>query len=616
MQQTRAETRLHPVAIAGAGESRAPRVALGHILLAGFLLTAGVLVVTLVSGPANLRRVYGTSAALAHTYAVKARLDQLLSTLIDAETGERGFVITGAPEYLEPYNQALDQTAFEMTDLRSLTGDNPAQQADLAHLATLVEIKRAELADVIQARRAQDLSAAQAVVETNVEKRTMDAMRAIVARMAAREEALSDTWTTRAERSYRVARATQVASSALALLGLAALFVLTRRLGVERRLAVDSAARLRVTLEGIGEGVISTDNQGRVSHINAVAQALCGWSADDAVGARLGEVFVVGDAHDDHGGPNVERMAEEAGQADVTAALRPDAALRAKDGRVLPIEASAAAIRAVDGRTAGLVVVFRDVTQRRRVEEERERARTELEVALRAREDFLAVASHELRNPVHAVHLHLAGLLQAFAGGAAGLPLPVLRERLERTQVQVGHLTRLLNNLLDVSRLNGGALVLQPEDLVLQDVVQSVIDQFRVELGPEQLSVRAAVDPVVGRWDRLRLEQVIANLLSNAMKYGRGQPIEIELGAERDTARVSVVDRGIGIGEQERKRLFGRFERGAASREYAGFGLGLWITRQIVESMGGAITVESRVGLGSTFSVVLPLGGGEPRPTS
>ncbi len=225
------------------------------------------------------------------------------------------------------------------------------------------------------------------------------------------------------------------------------------------------------------------------------------------------------------------------------------------------------------------------------------------------------MASHELRNPVHSIQLHLAGLLHALDRSPDALSGGVLRERLERMHVQVGRLARLLSNLLDVSRIDGGSLVMDPEDLALQDAVRSALDQFRVELEPGQVTVRAASSPVVGRWDRVRLEQVIANLLSNAIKYGRGQPIEIRLTAEDGTACLSVVDRGIGIPEMEQKRLFGRFERAVSGRQYAGFGLGLWITRQIVEAMGGAIAVESRPGQGSTFSVLLPVARA-PRGTS
>jgi signal transduction histidine kinase len=113
--------------------------------------------------------------------------------------------------------------------------------------------------------------------------------------------------------------------------------------------------------------------------------------------------------------------------------------------------------------------------------------------------------------------------------------------------------------------------------------------------------------PIVGRWDRLRLEQVVSNVLSNAIKYGEGRPILISLDSDDRAARLSVQDQGIGIAIEQQERLFGRFERGVSRRQYGGFGLGLWITRQLVDAMGGVVTVASRAGQGSTFSIVLPI---------
>ena len=142
----------------------------------------------------------------------------------------------------------------------------------------------------------------------------------------------------------------------------------------------------------------------------------------------------------------------------------------------------------------------------------------------------------------------------------------------------------------------------------MRDVVQLVVDQFRDELAPGQLTLDVR-QPVVGRWDRLGLEQVVANLLSNAIKYGNGQPIRISLESDGRSARVSVTDHGIGIAPEQQQRLFARFERGVSSRQYGGFGLGLWITRQVAEAMHGEISVDSRPGQGATFSIVLPLAG-------
>jgi signal transduction histidine kinase len=228
-----------------------------------------------------------------------------------------------------------------------------------------------------------------------------------------------------------------------------------------------------------------------------------------------------------------------------------------------------------------------------------------LEDAVRARDDFLSIASHELRNPINAIQLQLVGVLRAAQRDEESLTREWIADRIGRATAQVGRITRLLDNLLDVSRLTTGRLDLEPETVDLGSVVHTVVELFRAELDGRQVTVRAT--EAIGHWDRLRLEQIVMNLLSNAIKYGNGKPIEISLDVDGDRARLSVTDYGIGIDEESQKRLFGRFERAVSGLHYGGFGLGLWITRQIVETMEGQISVESRPGEGSTFSVILPL---------
>jgi signal transduction histidine kinase len=292
--------------------------------------------------------------------------------------------------------------------------------------------------------------------------------------------------------------------------------------------------------------------------------------------------------------------------------------LISKDGREIPVDDSAAPIRTSDGPIIGVVMVFRDVIERRRVERERlallesERtARTEAEAAVRARDEFLSIASHELRNPVNAVQLQLAGVLREVDRGGDAVTRDWLADRIGHAHTQVNRLTRLIDNLLDVSRITAGALVLELEDDVdFREVVRSAADHFGDELKQGQAILRLPQEPVLGRWDRVRLDQVVTNLLSNAIKYGNGKPIELSLRTEGDAVHFSIADQGIGIEPDKQRRLFGRFERAVSGRQYGGFGLGLWITERIVQAMRGTITVDSQPGKGSTFSVVLPRSAG------
>jgi signal transduction histidine kinase len=225
-----------------------------------------------------------------------------------------------------------------------------------------------------------------------------------------------------------------------------------------------------------------------------------------------------------------------------------------------------------------------------------------LEDAVRSRDDFISIASHELRNPLHAVHLQILSVLHA--AQRQELTSEWALARLGRASDSITRLGRLLDNLLDVSRITAGRLSLEVSDVDFGDVVQAVVDRSREQMGGVKLTVE--LQSVVGRWDRLRLDQIVTNLLSNAVKYGAGQPIAIRLSGTADAATLEVEDHGIGIDESQRLRLFARFERGLPSSREGGFGLGLWITREIVQALGGTIAVSSEPGRGSVFSVVLP----------
>jgi PAS domain S-box-containing protein len=281
-----------------------------------------------------------------------------------------------------------------------------------------------------------------------------------------------------------------------------------------------------------------------------------------------------------------------------------------KDGRVF--ERYCLPQRVAD-RVVGRVWSFRDVTQRVRAAEERSRllaeekcARTQAEEAVRVRDDFLSIASHELRTP-------LAGLALAVESLSTHLAEPINVDRLHRAATiakrQIRRIVCLVDMLLDVSRIRSGKLTLSPTRIDLRTVVEDVSALLAGELSRSgnELVVHAP-EPVIGTWDALRLEQVVTNLLTNATKFGRGLPITVEVAADGEHARLSVSDQGIGIPAERRARIFEPFTRIVSSRHYGGLGLGLHITKTIVDAHGGTLTVESEEGVGSTFTVVLPLG--------
>lgn len=228
----------------------------------------------------------------------------------------------------------------------------------------------------------------------------------------------------------------------------------------------------------------------------------------------------------------------------------------------------------------------------------------DLQEAIRVRDDFVSVAGHELRTPLTALHLNLHAMTRMVAEDSPA------RERLRRADRQALRLTRLTNELLDVSRITAGRMTLEREPIDLGAVAHEVAARLADEINRSGSRLEVAVtETVIGNWDRLRIEQVVGNLLSNAVKYGGGEPITVIVERDATSARFIVRDRGIGIAAVDQQRIFDRFERAVVSYSTGGFGLGLWITRQIVEAHGGTVRVESVPGTGSTFFVELPLGG-------
>ena len=233
----------------------------------------------------------------------------------------------------------------------------------------------------------------------------------------------------------------------------------------------------------------------------------------------------------------------------------------------------------------------------------------ELQRAVGARDEFIATVAHELRNPIAPLTFQVRlALNKAERLAAAGTPVSVewIQTQLRGVEHRLHRLLETLDRLLDVSRLSTGRIDLQAEPMNLADVVRDVIDGFDAELAVARCTLTlSARGMATGSWDRLRVEQVFRNLLSNAIRFGAGRPIEVAVDADHDFATVSVRDHGIGIAPDQQSKIFERFERGVEQRS-GGFGIGLWIVRNICVAMGGAVSVASTLGEGACFTVMLP----------
>jgi PAS domain S-box-containing protein len=353
------------------------------------------------------------------------------------------------------------------------------------------------------------------------------------------------------------------------------------------------AAALRST----GDAVVLVDAEGLVAFLNPVAERLTGWTQAEARGAPVSAVLPTTEA--------AESSEDAQGDARIV--------LMRRDGTTFPIEETRADIRDEEGNVTGLIRTFRDVTERRALEEERrmslqreQEARAVAEAANRTKDEFLATLSHELRTPATAI-LGWTRLLQAgrLDDARAARALAAL-ERSARAQAAV------LNDLLDVSRIVRGALRLNIRRASVADVMREAIETVEPAVSAKRIDLRVSSDgdlPIIDA-DPDRLRQVFWNLLSNAVKFTpEGGSITIETRRDDDMVRTTITDTGAGIAQDFLPHMFDRFRQADASttRNYAGLGLGLAIVRHLVEAHGGTVTGTSDgPGHGAQFTVSLP----------
>jgi signal transduction histidine kinase len=230
-----------------------------------------------------------------------------------------------------------------------------------------------------------------------------------------------------------------------------------------------------------------------------------------------------------------------------------------------------------------------------------------LEHEVRLRDEFISTAAHELRNPLSPAYMQVEHLKEVARSSAEPISQAWLLAQLAAVTARFDRFLDTLNRILDASRLGAGHLVLIPEPCDLVDITASVLAATQRELHASHCPVDlAAPAPVIGVWDRMRVEQIVSNLLSNAARYGAGKPIAVEITATPDTARLTVRDQGIGIAADDLPKIFQRFERARNVGRSAGFGIGLWIVAQLCRAIGGTIEVESALGVGTSFVVALP----------
>jgi PAS domain S-box-containing protein len=389
----------------------------------------------------------------------------------------------------------------------------------------------------------------------------------------------------------------------------------------EERRAEEAVAEQRewfeTTLVSIGDAVIATDVSGHVAFMNPIAEHLTGWRLADARGRSCTDVF---DIVNENSRGRVESPVTRVLAEGTVVGLANHTVLIAADGTERPIDDSGAPIRSRDGRIVGVVLVFRDVSERRRGElerreaaHERERlleaeraARADAERANRVKDEFVAMVSHEIRTPLNAILGWIQLMLRPDAGPdvvARGLDVITRNTRLQ---------AQLISDLLDISRIVSGKLRLDIAPVDLAAVVSDALDTVQRNADDKHIVVTCELDVAAGvvAGDAARIQQIVWNLLSNAIKFtSEGGRIAVHLRKRGLDAEISVTDTGVGIRPEFLPQIFNRFQQADQSitRRFGGLGLGLSIVKHLVELHGGTIAAESGgIGQGATFTVLLP----------
>jgi PAS domain S-box-containing protein len=567
-------------------------------LLVAALLTDAVLTLH------NIREVATGVLWVSHTHEVLGQLEQVVSSIKDAETGQRGYLLTGERPYLEPYEQALPRIQAQLERLRDLTIDNPPQTAHVLKLQQLTADRLAVLRQGIDRFQAEPdkgraLTLSRQYLLQGEGKRLMDLIRDEVYGMQVFERAQLARRDAASRADTRTALATTVIGLGLGLALITMVVTLVARNQAARQRAADvlhaERERFRTTLTSIGDAVVVTDAQGRITLLNPVAQALTGWSGE-ALGQPIDTVFrIVNEGTRE----TVESPVSKVIRLGTIVGLANHTVLIAKDGSELPIDDSGAPIHDARGRIVGVVLVFRDVTVRRGSE----RA---LEDAGRRKDEFLAMLAHELRNPLAPIRTaaHTLALL-----GAGDDRVRWVSGVIER---QVGLMTRLVDDLLDVSRITSGKITLHRGTVSVREILAQAVEAARppAESRGQPLEVDVPEDAGWVDGDPARLAQAVGNLLDNAIKYtDDGGRIRLRARLEADEVVIVVEDSGVGIDPELLPHVFDLFIQADRSleRKQGGLGLGLTLVRRLVEMHGGCVEAASAgPGLGSAFTIRLP----------
>jgi PAS domain S-box-containing protein len=567
----------------------------------GVIVGFAVVLVLLAINSAVLRHQLGTQVANQEWFSRSRRVVQELrnteSLVKDAETGQRGYLYTGKVDYLAPYHLAAGQVDSHLQRLSAEIGDNPAQQAEAANLRVLVHQKLDELAQTISLFQSGDAEGAKALVMSDHGFRVMESIRSLIKQMEQEETSVGDSRRAAYQQSIRITVICIYAASGIAALGVILLaFSIIREMETREKDATSlrqSEQWFRVTLSSIGDGVIATDDQGRVSFLNPIAERLTGTSLEEARGKKIGDVFPIFSEATNN---PVDNPVEKVLALGSIVGLANHTVLRHRDGHLLPIEDSAAPITDDSGRLIGVVLVFHDASRERSFQDVLRRTE---KLAAAAR--LAATVSHEINNPLEAI----------------GNLIFLARTNPDATEKIVAHLQLAEQELARVSHITRQTLGFyrestSPTSVHIPTLVESVLTLYSNKLQVKQIQVQLALEacpPITGLAGEI--QQLVSNIISNAIDAVPisgtlkidASPVKLAGG---DSIRLKIEDDGPGIAPENLKRIFEPF---FTTKKDVGTGLGLWVCKEIAERHGGTVQVESKNANGANgaiFTVLLP----------
>lgn len=567
-------------------------------VVAGFSLLALLLLFNAAVTRQRVSIVVGNQNWVVHTARVKYELMQIELLVTDAETGQRGYLFTGDPKYLSPYQSSIVTLGSSIDDLAQLTADNPVQQDHVGKLRDLIHRKLGELADTIALYQAGNETEAKTLVMSDRGLTLMRSIRQQIQQMQDVETALESEREVAYQRSISAAIAAIYLATLAAVVGMIGLayFILHERTTRARHAEElrDREEWFRVTLTSVGDGVIATDSQGIVTFLNPVAESLTGVSFASAKGRPVQEIFPI---FNEFTGDVATNPIEKVMNLGIVVGLANHTVLVHTDGRRIPIEDSAAPIRDDAGRIMGVVLVFRDATVARHSQEV---LRKTEKLAAAAR--LSATVAHEINNPLEAV-VNLLYIAKISPGASSDLiaTLTMAEQELDR----VAHITRQTLGFYRESNT--------PTQIDLASVIEPILRLYANKIAAKQIRLDFSIGdppPVLGVAGELK--QVISNLVSNAIDaVAAGGSITVRCGrsesAAGQEAEILIEDDGPGIAPELLDRIFDPF---FTTKQDVGTGLGLWVVKEIVSRHVGTIQVRpaSQVnGLkGAAFIIHLP----------